>query len=59
VCWPGSGVGAATVVLSAITWLLIKVTLGIRVSAEEEVEGLDVGEHGNEAYPGFVRVEEA
>ena len=54
-----AGVGAATFALSAIAWMLIKVTLGIRVSAEEEVEGLDVGEHGNEAYPGFVRVEEA
>jgi len=54
-----AGIGAATAVLSAIAWLVLKVTMGIRVSAEEEVEGLDVGEHGNEAYPGFVRVEEA
>jgi Amt family ammonium transporter len=27
--------------------------MGIRVSKEEEIEGLDVGEHGNEAYPDF------
>jgi ammonium transporter, Amt family len=36
---------------SAAAWLLLKVTLGIRVSAEEEIEGLDKGEHGMEAYP--------
>lgn len=35
------------------SWYLIKVTLGIRVSAEEELEGLDVGEHGMSAYPEF------
>ena len=29
--------------------------MGIRVSAQEELEGLDVGEHGMEAYPGFVQ----
>jgi Amt family ammonium transporter len=27
--------------------------MGLRVSAEEEMEGLDIGEHGNEAYPDF------
>jgi Amt family ammonium transporter len=26
---------------------------GIRVSEEEEIRGLDIGEHGMEAYPGF------
>lgn len=34
---------------------LLKVTLGVRVSAEEEDEGLDVGEHGMQAYPEFVK----
>jgi Amt family ammonium transporter len=29
-------------------------TVGLRVTQEEEVEGLDIGEHGNEAYYGFV-----
>jgi hypothetical protein len=28
------------------------------VSAEEEIEGLDIGEHGNEAYHGFVMAAE-
>jgi Amt family ammonium transporter len=46
-------VGAITFVLSFAFWYLLKVTIGIRVSEEEEVEGLDVGEHGMEAYPEF------
>ena len=32
----------------------LKYTIGLRVSAHEEVEGLDVGEHGYGAYHGFV-----
>jgi Amt family ammonium transporter len=35
-------------------WLLIKVTIGLRVTLKEEIEGLDIGEHGNQAYPEFV-----
>ena len=31
----------------------IKVTIGLRVSEEEELRGLDIGEHGMEAYNGF------
>ncbi|MDR2849325.1 MAG: ammonium transporter [Verrucomicrobiota bacterium] len=31
----------------------IKVTIGLRVSAEDELKGLDITEHGNEAYAGF------
>jgi Amt family ammonium transporter len=54
-----AGVGVATVVLSGAAWYAIKLTMGIRVSAEEEAEGLDVGEHGMEAYPGFVPTQEA
>jgi len=38
---------------SLIVWYILKAVMGIRVSAEEETEGLDVGEHGNEAYPDF------
>jgi Amt family ammonium transporter len=41
--------------LSSLVWLALKVTVGIRVSVEEEIEGLDTGEHGMEAYPGFVQ----
>jgi Amt family ammonium transporter len=46
--------GVYVVVASLICWGIIKATLGIRVSREEEIEGLDLGEHGNEAYHGFV-----
>jgi ammonium transporter, Amt family len=48
-------VGLITVVLSTIFWVVLKYTLGIRVSAEEELLGLDIGEHGMEAYAGFVK----
>lgn len=48
-------VGGITVLLSSIFWLVLKATLGIRVSKEEELMGLDIGEHGMEAYAGFVK----
>jgi ammonium transporter, Amt family len=40
---------------SFAVWLAIKLTLGIRVSPEEEYEGLDLVECGLEAYPEFTR----
>ena len=46
-------VGAFTFGASALVWWVLKVTIGMRVSPEEETEGLDIGEHGNEAYPDF------
>lgn len=36
-----------------ILFLILKFTVGIRVSKEEELKGLDLGEHGMEAYHGF------
>ncbi len=36
-----------------ILFRIIKATIGLRISKEEELEGLDVGEHGIEAYPDF------
>ncbi|MDQ2098963.1 MAG: ammonium transporter [Tychonema bourrellyi B0820] len=48
-------VGGMTVLLSTIFWYALKVLLGIRVSPAEEAEGLDIGEHGMEAYSGFVK----
>ena len=36
-----------------IVFKLIDVTIGLRVSREEELRGLDIGEHGMEAYSGF------
>ncbi|MCU0917124.1 MAG: ammonium transporter [Planctomycetes bacterium] len=38
---------------AAVTWLILRATIGIRVSREEELRGLDIGEHGNDAYAGF------
>ncbi|MBV6627591.1 MAG: ammonium transporter [Rivularia sp. (in: Bacteria)] len=48
-------VGGMTVLLSTIFWYALKATLGIRVTKEEELEGLDIGEHGMEAYSGFAK----
>ncbi len=46
-------VGAFTFVGSLVIWFAIKQMLGIRVSREEEIMGLDLGEHGSKAYPDF------
>ena len=53
-----AAVGAFTFVLALIVWYLLKVTIGIRVPPEEELAGLDVGEHGMAAYPEFAAVAE-
>lgn len=42
-----------TFIVALILFYLIKVTVGLRVSKEEELEGLDYGEHGGNAYPDF------
>lgn len=49
-------VGAFVFAASSIVWLVLKKTIGIRVSREEEISGLDIGEHGNVAYPDFASV---
>jgi Amt family ammonium transporter len=41
------------VIVSAVVWFVLKYTVGIRVKPEEEIEGLDMGEHGNVSYHGF------
>jgi Amt family ammonium transporter len=46
-------VGGFVFLSSLAVWLVLKYTLGIRVSLKEEIEGLDIGEHGNQAYPEF------
>jgi len=48
-------VGGFTVLFSTVVWLILKAAGGIRVSPDEEFEGLDVGEHGMEAYSGFLK----
>ena len=54
----GQLIGAATIfgwvfLTSMVVWFALKLTMGIRVSEEEEYEGLDIGECGMEAYPEF------
>ncbi|MCT7991162.1 ammonium transporter [Laspinema olomoucense] len=48
-------VGGMTVLLSTIFWLVLKSLLGIRVTEDEELKGLDIAEHGMEAYSGFLK----
>ena len=42
-----------TFVLSLIVWFILKAAMGIRVSEEDEINGLDMSELGMEAYPEF------
>ncbi len=46
-------VGAFTFMAALVIWFLIKKAIGLRVSREEEIVGLDLGEHGTKAYPDF------
>ena len=46
--------GVFAFVASLVVWGILKATMGIRVSAEEEQSGLDIGEVGVEAYPEFI-----
>lgn len=46
-------VGVFTFIFALVLFYIIKAVMGLRVSPEEETEGLDIGEHGNEAYPNF------
>lgn len=54
----GQLMGAVTIfgwvfVSSLVTWFVIKMIMGLRVSEEEEYEGVDLAECGMEAYPEF------
>ncbi|MAJ69931.1 MAG: ammonium transporter [Alteromonadaceae bacterium TMED7] len=54
----GQIIGALTIfvwvfVTSLVVWLIIKAVIGVRVSEEEEFEGVDISECGLEAYPDF------
>ena len=46
-------IGAFVIVTSSIVWLVIKFTIGVRCSEEDEFRGLDIAEIGMEAYPDF------
>jgi Amt family ammonium transporter len=55
----GQLIGAATIFawvfgVSLIVWSILKAVMGIRVSEQEEYEGVDMSECGMEAYPEFV-----
>jgi len=45
--------GAVCFPSALLIFFILKKTIGLRVSAEEELKGLDIGEHGMEAYAGF------
>jgi len=58
--YSGQLIGALTIfiwvfVASLVTWLIIKAIMGVRISEEEEVEGVDISECGLEAYPEFTK----
>lgn len=56
----GQLIGAATIFIwvfgaSAVVWSILKATMGIRVTEEEEFMGVDISECGMEAYPEFTK----
>ncbi|MFZ3114730.1 MAG: ammonium transporter [Syntrophales bacterium] len=46
-------VGIFTFLVALTVWYVIEQAVGVRVSREEEIAGLDLGEHGMKAYPDF------
>lgn len=46
-------VGAFVFIVSWVIWIIINAIMGIRVTREEELRGLDISEHGMEGYPDF------
>jgi Amt family ammonium transporter len=48
-------IGVFMFVTSAIVWFILKAVMGIRVSDEDQVNGLDTSELGMDAYPEFGR----
>ena len=48
-------IGIFVFVVSAVVWFILKAVMGIRVSEEEEINGLDMAELGMEAYPEFAK----
>ncbi len=49
-------VGVFMVVTSGLVWLILNAVMGLRVSEEEEMVGLDKSEIGVEAYPEFTKI---
>ncbi|MBJ3761641.1 ammonium transporter [Maribius pontilimi] len=50
-----ASIGIFVFVVSLVVWLILKAVVGIRVSEEAEVNGLDQSELGMEAYPEFAK----
>ena len=50
-------VAAWTVATTFVLFFIIKKTVGLRVSREEEISGLDLSEHGEEGYPDFQQID--
>lgn len=50
-----ASIGVFVMVASAVVWFILKATMGLRPSAEDEMAGLDKAELGLEAYPEFVK----
>ncbi len=48
-------IGIFVTVVSAVVWMILNATMGIRVDEETEINGLDMGELGMEAYPEFAK----
>ena len=48
-------IGAFVFVTSLVVWVILKAVMGLRVSEEAEINGLDVSELGMEAYPDFTK----
>ena len=60
VTYVGQIVGALTIfgwvfAASFVVWFVIKLIMGIRVTEEDEYQGVDISECGVEAYPEFIR----
>lgn len=49
-------IGAFTSLSAGVLFVALKATVGLRVSEQEETEGLDLGEHDMAAYPDFQRI---
>ena len=50
-----AAIGLFVFIVSLVVWTILKATMGIRVSEEAEVTGLDQSELGMEAYPEFAK----
>lgn len=52
-------VGFFTVIASIVGWYFLGLLVGLRVSNDQELAGLDMSEHGIEAHAGFLKVADA